>query len=294
MNLTDEVADPETEEAAIARPSPGTPENTTDLFRRLGMTVDLPDVDEEEAESESFVAPASSAPGWVAPEEQEHHEEDHEASVEQYMSELLARMRGEGRGGSQPASHLEPVRRAAAPPSETPAEQNDTLSPPKPVRRTVAVEKADAREAMRELAKMAARSAIDIYTIRHLRRTFATRMAITGLALMIILVLLLAADWDRSATIYGLGLASVVAVVWSALSVVSMLRLIRCDRQDLSLVESKTVDQADLDDEPPVTANDTEDVAGAMVAAETDDAHEGEPKISEFDETGKVDPDSSL
>ncbi len=151
------------------QPSPPATESVADLLERLkadGQWGGIPDEDESYSPVEP-VEPVAAAP---EPEPAPTTNGDSESDVEDYMSQLLSRMRGGA--APTPAAPVQPkqpvVKPEAKTPSVDPASIIEPLKPEefKPSRKAKPIE---SLSAMRELANTTARSAVHSSEIQRLR-----------------------------------------------------------------------------------------------------------------------------
>jgi len=233
---TEPVAEPaETAHTeAGAEPEPARRGGSIDLneiFRRVGMNVPN---DENEPEPAPPTTPAPVAPampthnpavaaptpapvartGHASPA----HAGDDEDSVEQYMAKLLERVRSPGARAEPtpaPTGAVAPKAEPAPVPEErplppAPLESMEDLSP-----RTVAPERSVDLSAMRELANMQAKTAIQTHSQRKTVSAVRSKFIVAVLALCCGGALtVLYWKLPNEVTLYGIGGAFVTAVVW--------------------------------------------------------------------------------
>jgi hypothetical protein len=142
-------------------------------------------VEEQAQPIERDDAPAIMRSGDVPPAEGNNEDEE---SIDNYMAQLLKRVRGVGAANEGPASQAPPpVSRPAQPVSaqsslSAESAQNVQEIPTKLVRRTPAPELSSDLAAMRELANLSARAAIDKHAYRNWGRAAFGKLTIALLA----------------------------------------------------------------------------------------------------------------
>jgi hypothetical protein len=212
-----EVAEAEEpKELAFEQVSKAAPLSTLDVLRRMGATIDLSD-DEASVALPPARAHAGSAPAHppanpsrppAAPRHDEALQGDHHddgESVEQYMSQLLERLRTTkstegGRntaplvGGKASAPAETAAQGAATQPNPVLPDKVEPLKPPTPRAaagpRAVPPELTADLSAMRALANNTARQAIDSHRRRGQVRATQGKLLIAGVALLISFTLL--------------------------------------------------------------------------------------------------------
>lgn len=146
-----------------------------------------------------------------------------EESVEQYMANLLGRMRGTASAESSTVV-TEPATRTKVEekPAEVHVEPMQSLDEMKAA--TVAPEQASDIVAMRALANESARHAIGVHTARTLRRKAKTRAVISLLGAAVgFYLLLLAPSWQSLQFVAGCA-AAIAALYWGRLTLISLIK----------------------------------------------------------------------
>ena len=223
------------DDAAANSPTPartGAPVDLAEILRRNGFQLD--DAESETPPSENAKSeigkdvtaargksePSSSitAPIQRAPTPVEREED--EASIDDYMTRLLARNRGEAAPATATrpaavAAQKTPVAApvAAAPkPAPAPAVPTPAPQPAKPgepvvlARRTTTAEKTVDFRAMRQLANLSANTAISRHESKQLRTNTRNKLVVTVLACVVGIVMLVIYATTR-ATLLTIGLA---------------------------------------------------------------------------------------
>jgi hypothetical protein len=213
-----------------APPSPRALESAADVLARLGMAPQFADVDLQAAEpANSPESPSTGGPDL--PDAAQHAVADDE-SIENYMSRLLQRVRGDDVGStSRPQGPVAPrpsappeqtvVKPAAAPTvlgalmgSEAAVPMTETLTPEQFIPRSQAPEQSDRLAAMRDLANTSARSAIGRYTRGRLLARLLTRLVLSLGAAAACVFLVLYSTGNPLLAKSGAGVAGVAAVFW--------------------------------------------------------------------------------
>ena len=195
-------------------------------------------------------APEDSASSAAAAQEKEDVE-----SIDDYMAQLLKRVRGVGSAYQGPASQA-PERPARAAQSVADSSSQPTSSPPIPVveevpaklaRRAPAPELSSDLAAMRELANLSARAAIDKHAYRNWGRAAFGKLTIALLAIGTGAGAVCFAPAPDSMLMYA-GLSSfVVAVFWLLQAGILMNHVIKASRRNdqfIDTAESEHVDEA--------------------------------------------------
>jgi len=218
--------------------SEGAPVDTLDVLRRMGAVSLLPkDEDEEEEPTKQQEAGRSTVPGICRPVP----EQDQEESIDDYMAQLMERVRGitEDSSLSEPISRhtqpnddtslgsSEPSQSSGVRPPPAAGEPTSHGSPPQPTGpnrrepielspRAEAPEKSVDLSALRTLANFSARAAIDKHARGRLARTAYGKLLVSlvGFAIGGALIWMW---WSLGAgllTLYSGMLSVLVAVVW--------------------------------------------------------------------------------
>ncbi len=212
-------------------PATNAPVDAETIFRRLGIRLPLDDEPEETLLPGAATGSASTFAASAAP----HPEEE---SIDAYMARLLERLRQGSGGGPSGTQHSMPQSAApaeAAPESQLAqpredtgtadatgsAEPGDVVSQPerrrpRPVPKSAAPEDWSHLAAMRELANLSARNALDRHGRNMLRRAIRSKLAVLALALTAGTTLV-ALWWRLGAgelAYYSALVCYLVAVVW--------------------------------------------------------------------------------
>ncbi len=175
-----------TQEIEFQTPQKQSPVDLTDVFRRVGAEIDSPEAEADAADKPQAKPPAAAAKNEVV-----------EESIEEYMSRLMHRTQASSGGSAAPS--LAPPASAPAAARGAPAtagvvkpmEPSSTAPAPAPRRRepaqvaprAVAPEKHVNLSAMRELANLAAHSAINRYSRRILINAVYSKLLVAAVAL---------------------------------------------------------------------------------------------------------------
>ena len=171
--------------------------------------------------------------------------EEAEVSIDEYMSHLLARSRGDSSPASDPAASVPrapaaSVSRAAAPapvavprPSPAPVVPAPQGEPPKPdvpvemSPRTVAPERQFDFKAMRQLANLSAKSALHKHDSKQLSGDTRTKLLVAsvGVVVGVSLLLIRLLPGAPPVTLYGAAASFAVAALWGVNYVSLMSRL---------------------------------------------------------------------
>ncbi|MFH1266404.1 MAG: hypothetical protein ABIK89_11815, partial [Planctomycetota bacterium] len=198
---------PEQPEALSFQPvSEAAPVDTAEILRRMGAVPLLPDDEEEEAPSEpepNRSKPLEVSKATLEPAANEHDTDENDTeSIDDYMSKLLDRVRSVTGETTQPTPTRKGtdrnVRSGEAGSGSDQVEQdglsdNPAVAPAaarkrSPVEmppRATAPEKSVNLSAMRELANMSARTAIDRHSQRQLSKSRLGKLAVTLVALAV-------------------------------------------------------------------------------------------------------------
>ncbi len=241
------VADRGTVEVVAEEGAAESPAARADVHRRLSqadlLQADADDQDKESnADKEERREPVASgarpgsetdvsAPATVAEPPSEVPVQGDEISVDDYMAQLLRRVRG--------ATALEPAPTLHAPASTEssgqPAQPNGQARPPAPMPRKAAKRRlrAPAPErtgfaAMRELANVSARSAVDWHARRQMITTSRSKLAVATTASLTALVLfwLWSTYLPIGVTLLAAGTSAMIALLWAFPSAVATGRLL--------------------------------------------------------------------
>ncbi|OYV84858.1 MAG: hypothetical protein B7Z73_14660 [Planctomycetia bacterium 21-64-5] len=165
---------PDAAEVAFEAPSPDAPVSTADLLSRFGLSLDADEHDDRERR-----APSPPEAGGESSDVQNASEarprpaghEDEEDSIDAYMAQLMARLGKPGYAAvpeeaprPRPAVEESPadtVAETAAEPEDEPLPPEKLRDPSEMVRRAPAPELSADLSAMREIANLNARSALD-------------------------------------------------------------------------------------------------------------------------------------
>ncbi len=211
------------EELEFETPKEGSPVDLNEVFRRVGAKVEA--TESEEPAKPQIERPSADATRRAAVSPTPNASETEEESIDSYMSRLMERVRPEA----------SPVAAAYVPPSPKPAVPEQPASPPtaetpaaelsqqikyrEPIElppRTAAPEKRIDLSALRELANLAAKSAINRHSRQLLISTMYSKLAVMLTALAAGAVLLLM--WKRFGawhmTFYSALAALLVALYW--------------------------------------------------------------------------------
>jgi hypothetical protein len=174
------------------QPSKGASVNLAEILQRTGFNVDADEVDglsansEAEEESRQHASATITSP---APRVRKAVSKEDDVSIDDYMSRLLARNRGDSESAaprsapatpSTPADSPSPT--AAKPDLFVAAPAPSAQQPAKPVElapRAVAPEKNIDLQAMRQLANLSAKSAISTHDSKQLTLSTRTKLAAT-------------------------------------------------------------------------------------------------------------------
>jgi len=223
-------ADPE-EDVQFEEPSEGSPESSEEVLRRLGIA---PSFDREEGEDEEEQqggrSPHAAEIVQLAPETPDAPrpaDEEEDESIDDYMARLLDRVRTGTDGSGGPKAYVPSVPAASGSSQSAPAASEATDSPPQaPAAKTgpkgdlspraVAPERSVNLSAMRHLANLSARAAIDHHARRRLLGRAADKLvvAVVALATGAILFWIWWAKAHDHVTLYAALAGLVVALVW--------------------------------------------------------------------------------
>ena len=266
-----EAPDDETPDVQFQQPSADSPASSADIFRRLGTTPLLPDGEEEEYDSPNMRSVPVEPPGvFDVPEPagtpRGSGETDDEESVDDYMRRLLARVKSTGKDEDRAATPrvLQPKRTAEAPKqaSITEAESSTPKMPAigpercEPVElspRAVAPENDVNLAAMRELANLSARTAIDSHAKNLMSRSVGGKLmvSIVGLVVGANLTWLWWVKGTEKTALLAAATSLVVGVGWGAQYLVLSGQMIlsrrrkRCADQQSAEADTDNVDETD-------------------------------------------------
>jgi chromosome segregation ATPase len=230
-------------EVTFEAPTPGAPVSTSDLLSQFGLSTE----EAEEVGREETDAPArdSSAAGedgsWGAPEpsqaasELEGAGEDHEESIDSYMSQLMARLGNSSYTGGREESRT--VAGAKTPSPQRTVEEQPEAAPLRKlrdtseiVRRAPAPERSSDLSALREIANLNARTALDAHSRSGLSHRWLSRALFTFAALASALV----CGWfglDGNAVAVYLAVVSLGAACYCGASCLSIGRVFLASRR---------------------------------------------------------------
>ncbi|HEX5442324.1 MAG TPA: hypothetical protein VFW87_00785, partial [Pirellulales bacterium] len=267
-DLLHQFAGHEAEEISFAEPAEAAPVNMTDLLSRFGISLDT--TPDEHAKSDDDAAVASPT-SEIATRPAKPAEED-EDSIDAYMARLMQRL-----GAKTPSPPSRPHHEAQPSPRAAPAvvdQPEPEESPAAPVvaklsdpsemgRRALPPERAADLSAMRELANLNARSAIDKHERRTMRDTGLNKAAVTLVGMVTALVE--GALWlHGSPTAFYLMLGGgVVALFWGWQYYAALQKFAATAEAAPQTVERRVADRRAA--EPPIAT--TEIVAAADSAA---------------------------
>lgn len=179
-------------ELAFEAPSSEAPVTTADLLSRFGLTIQHDASESPSSEPmpklrEAASQPAAGAPQHAGTGAEAHHDE--QDSIDAYMTQLMARL---GNTSYSPSREEDPAARvvveeaprqeAAAPALETPTEPK-LRDPSEMGRRALPPERSTDLSAMREIANLNARAAIDTHVRRNLFEAWISKAVVMVLGL---------------------------------------------------------------------------------------------------------------
>ncbi|MEI8373615.1 MAG: hypothetical protein WCJ35_12380 [Planctomycetota bacterium] len=220
----------EAETVKITAPTTATPVDLLAILRRTGFNTDQ--ADEEEQSNNNFNHEDESSKSGPAEEplidisapvprplESVGQDREEEVSIDEYMSRLLARSRGDSAPSSDPAA----VSAVAAPQSssisvvpEPHPEPPDPCEPVEMAPRAVVAERQVDLQAMRQLANLSAKNALHKHESKRLSGNTRAKLLVTsvsvvaGVSLLVIYLL----PGAPHITIYGAVASLAVAVLW--------------------------------------------------------------------------------
>jgi len=218
------------EDVQFEKPSEGSPESSEDVLRRLGIAPSFDREEGEDEEEQQGRSPHAAETVQLAPETPDSPrpaDEEEDESINDYMARLLDRVRTGTDGSGEPKACVPSV--PAAPvsaPSAPPASEATDSPPQAPAAKTgekgklspraVVPEKSVNLSAMRDLANLSARAAIDHHARRRLLGQAANKLlvAIVALATGAILFWIWWAKTHDHVTLYAAVAGLVVALVW--------------------------------------------------------------------------------
>ncbi len=221
------------------------PVDTADVFRRLGTVPLLPEDEEEQPAAEpEQVLPEPAGPKPA----REDEEEDKDESIDDYMAKLMNRVRGitgepsSPLAASQPGHSRRGERSGASESrasgtmdgvgqSDSPADTPPTLpiaprkrEPIELAPRAKAPEKSIDLSAMRELANISAKTAIDRHSRRLLSYSITGKMMVTAVALMVSTALIwMWWAYETSHLTLGAGILSLMVVLFWGVQYIALL-----------------------------------------------------------------------
>ncbi len=222
------------------------PLQSMELFRRMGIAVQIGD-DEPAMASIATEPEAQQEAGPQAP--QDSGDEDHKAAMGQYMGQLLGRVRGEPRRGTQASSHRNQASCASTEPrfaqtnsasldAESPAAASNTApavatAPPvpgcnipadrrAPVSSVVTIRERSALGSMRELANSSANAAINRHARKELARKGRDKLVFSLIATACGVLALFSTWYSEAGTsaLWPAAATFVAAFIWGSQAVV--------------------------------------------------------------------------
>jgi hypothetical protein len=217
-------------EIEFTKPAENAPVNLSDVFRRVGATVDL-SAEEAATPDRPDSSPRVSEPHrpeGSPPLSQNREIEEEEESIDTYMSRLMSRLRtgGSAADGAKKAVS-EPVESApmeATTPSSPAFSPTSQAAPPTPrqrreplamLPRAVAPEKLVDLSALRELANLSAENALGRHARRKLVHSIYSKLLVAVVALMSGLALLsLWSSFGQGAITFYAGIVALLAAAF--------------------------------------------------------------------------------
>ncbi|MEZ6068857.1 MAG: hypothetical protein R3C10_01025 [Pirellulales bacterium] len=217
----------------VTEPVPaGEPENTNSLFSRLGLSVDLGD---EAAPAAGVDAPATR-PAAHEPATGHAGDHDEDAEVAEYMRKLLGRMRGDepehtGRpshkSGSATRATTKPASGQRTATSTKASSHSATAKPtvttpapierkPRPPRPATPPEASIDLAALRDVANVSARGALDAHSRRQLLKVTFSKLLLAGLALAAGISMAWHSPVLGTYAVVGAGVCWTITLVWGA------------------------------------------------------------------------------
>jgi hypothetical protein len=223
----------ESTELTFQQVSQEAPLSTLEVLRRMGTTLDFTDDEAPGGEEPParLPAPARPAPAPLPTERSKSptstgraeghasHQEDGEA-IEEYMSQLLQRMRGPKAGENAVELSRPPVAESLVPALAEPASEPEpapvvTSTPPTQfVPRALAPELTADFSAMRALANTTARQAIDAHRRRRQARFTRGKLTVAAIALTISFALLWLSSDGSHVALWSAIASGLVSVYW--------------------------------------------------------------------------------
>jgi hypothetical protein len=224
------------------------------LLRRFGIASPDDEAAEPEAAQHADAGGAGDGDETASrPAPRDEHEED---SIDDYMARLLERLGA--KGVSQRTSELEPSRRPTKAPTREPERQEAAPEPPKLLRdpsemapRAVAAESSRDLSAMRELAILNARAAIDLHERQTLIQRFFSKAFTSFVAIVAAALLFWFYLQGNEASLPLALLALAAAVVWAW----QYLALRQAARRRRRWPENAPTDAKEPHDAPPTPAD---------------------------------------
>ena len=185
------------------------------------------EVKDEAAQSAPAEKPSVDITARVPRQRQAENREAADVSIDEYMSHLLARSRGDSAPSHRPAASVsrapaapapDPAPRPSAPPV-APATQDEPITPGEPVEivpRAHAPERQIDFNAMRQLANLSAKNALHKSESKKLSGTTRTKLLVTCVSLVVGVSLLLIRLLPGAppVTLYGAAAAFAAAALW--------------------------------------------------------------------------------
>lgn len=181
--LLTQFAGQESAEVSFAEPTDAAPVDMADLLSRFGVSVDSSSDSVDPHGSDQTPLPHEISAGGAA--RPAPHAEEEEDSIDEYMARLMQRLGAKAPtpppSEQQPAPTMTPVALSEVEPVTAPVAPIATklTDPSEMGRRALPPERAADLSAMRELANLNARSAIDKHQRRTIRHTGITKAAVS-------------------------------------------------------------------------------------------------------------------
>lgn len=244
--------------------SADSPVSSQDIFRRLGnMPSFADDAPPVSVSSPTIPIRSINADAVPSPESTDGEEE----SIDDYMARLLARVRG---GAPSTGSHREPapaeieLPSAARPIASAPASPliepvSKPASTHAPAFPRIAPETLADLRAMRELANLSARSALNRHTRQMLKRTIRSKLMVALVAVVACACLgwIWRAYGRHDATLAAAGLSLLVACYWTVQYAVltGRLNITRTGHLDWNRNEAAAVEPIPAHQQPPIAVS---------------------------------------
>lgn len=182
-DLLTQFAGQEAAEVSFAEPTDAAPVDMADLLSRFGVSIDSSTESVDSHGSDQTPLPDETSAGRAA--RPAPHAEEEEDSIDEYMARLMQRLGAKAQTPpprqQQPAPTMTPVVLPEIEPETAPVAPVATklTDPSEMGRRALPPERAADLSAMRELANLNARSAIDKHQRRTIRHTGVTKAAVS-------------------------------------------------------------------------------------------------------------------